>query len=403
MIVHINDQPHIEPGVDGPIGIVLVPTRELAKQVYRYAKTFVECIGGRACEVAGGNRGTWELTKDLKRGCEIVVSSPGRLIDMVKRKGTNLGRVTFLVLDEADRMLDMGFEKQVESVLGNVRPDRQTLLLSATFGKRVERVARSWLRNPVRIAVGRTGASSEHVDSHVMVLPSHSAKVQWLMEMLPVLSPLGRCLVFVATRAECDALAHMVQTSPSFAGGGADGGPAAAVVSIHGDKDQRDRNSAISSFKKNSRAVLVATDVAARGLDIPDVMCVVNFDAAKNIDAHVHRVGRAGRLSKENGDGTAGGQHQRGVAYTLLTEKKDANFAASLAEAFDREGREVSAELAALVQKSNRYGGGRKKHSRVGLGFGGASDGASGGSAQASSRYGPSPHDQTAQKRRRWG
>ena len=150
MVVHINDQPHIVPGVDGPIGVVLTPTRELAKQVFKYAKTFIECIGGKAIEVAGGNKGTWELTKELKKGCEIVVSSPGRLIDMVKKKGTNLKRVTFLVLDEADRMLDLGFEKQISSVLENVRPDRQTLFLSATFGKRVERVARSWLRNPVR-------------------------------------------------------------------------------------------------------------------------------------------------------------------------------------------------------------------------------------------------------------
>ena len=150
MVVHINDQPHIVPGVDGPIGVVLTPTRELAKQVFKYAKTFIECIGGKAIEVAGGNKGTWELTKELKKGCEIVVSSPGRLIDMVKKKGTNLKRVTFLVLDEADRMLDMGFEKQISSILENVRPDRQTLFLSATFGKRVERVARNWLHNPVR-------------------------------------------------------------------------------------------------------------------------------------------------------------------------------------------------------------------------------------------------------------
>ena len=150
MIVHISDQPEIVPGVDGPIGIVLVPTRELAKQVYKYAKTFVSCIGGRAVEVSGGNRGTWELTKDLRKGCEIVVGSPGRVIDVVRKKGTNLRRVTFLVLDEADRMLDMGFEKQVTSIMENVRPDRQTMLLSATFGRRVEGVARRWLRNPVR-------------------------------------------------------------------------------------------------------------------------------------------------------------------------------------------------------------------------------------------------------------
>jgi hypothetical protein len=150
MIIHIMDQPEIMPGVDGPIGIVLIPTRELAKQVYKYAKLFMEACGGKVCEVSGGNRGTWELTKELKKGCEIIVSTPGRLIDMVKKKGTNLQRVTFVVLDEADRMLDLGFEKQVSSILENVRPQRQTLLLSATFGKRVERVARSWLKNPVR-------------------------------------------------------------------------------------------------------------------------------------------------------------------------------------------------------------------------------------------------------------
>ena len=150
MVVHINDQPHINPGVDGPIGLVLTPTRELAKQVYKYANTFIRAIGGTALEVAGGNRGTWELIKELKKGCEIVVSTPGRLIDLVKKKGTNLKRVTFVVLDEADRMLDMGFEKQVSSILSNIRPDRQTLLLSATFGSRVEKVARGWLKDPVR-------------------------------------------------------------------------------------------------------------------------------------------------------------------------------------------------------------------------------------------------------------
>jgi ATP-dependent RNA helicase DDX42 len=139
----------------------------------------MEPLGGKAVEVSWGNKGTWELCKELKRGCEIVVGTPGRVIDVVRKKGTNLERVTFVVLDEvrvvrcllvvvfhrcrnaqpellvgllpqADRMLDMGFEKQVSSILENIRPDRQTLLLSATFGKRVERVARGWLKNPVR-------------------------------------------------------------------------------------------------------------------------------------------------------------------------------------------------------------------------------------------------------------
>jgi len=150
LVIHISDQPYIQPGVDGPIGVVLTPTRELAKQVYKYAKIFIECIGGKVVEVAGGSKGTWELIKELKKGCEVLVGTPGRVIDVVRKKGTNLGRITFVVLDEADRMLDMGFEKQVSSILENIRPDRQTLLLSATFAKRVEKVARSWVRDPVR-------------------------------------------------------------------------------------------------------------------------------------------------------------------------------------------------------------------------------------------------------------
>lgn len=252
-----------------------------------------------------------------------------------------------------------------------------------------------------RIAIGRTGASSEHVDSHVMVLPSYNTKVQWLMEMLPILSPLGRSLVFVATRAECENLSQMVPSSPSFMAGGACS--SAAVVSIHGDKDQRDRNSAISQFKKNSNSILIATDVASRGLDIDNIAVVINFDAAKNIDSHVHRVGRAGRLRKESNDGTSG-QHQRGVAYTLLTDK-DANFAVSLADAFEREGRKVSTELTALCQKSNRYGGGRMKHSKDGLGFNGAGAGSTmtNKSAETSSYYGPSSNSQPVKKKSRWG
>eukprot|EP00804_Cyclotella_cryptica_P008392 CCRYP_003913-RA/>CCRYP_003913-RA protein AED:0.14 eAED:0.14 QI:626/1/0.75/1/1/1/4/0/674 len=369
IVIHVIDQPHINPGTDGPIALILTPTRELSKQVSKYAKLYMEPLGGKAVEVSGGNKGTWELCKELKRGCEIVVGTPGRVIDVVRKKGTNLERVTFVVLDEADRMLDMGFEKQVSSILENIRPDRQTLLLSATFGKRVERVARGWLKNPVRIAIGRTGSSSEHVDQHVMVLPSAEAKRHWLVEMLPILAPLGRCIVFVATRADCDLLTSAMENSPAFRSG------ESIIVSIHGDKDQSDRNSAISQFKKNPNAVMIATDVASRGLDIPDVMTVINFDAAKNMDSHVHRVGRAGRMSKTGKDDTSGEHYQQGVAYTLLTEH-NADFAQSLVEAFEREGRSISQELIALCQKSKRYGGGRKKQSKGGLGFG-ASDSSS--------------------------
>lgn len=151
LTVHCIAQDHIQPGVDGPIGLVLTPTRELAAQVHKQCHRLLRTLDGRAVCVTGGNRGTYELSKDLRKGCEVIVSTPGRLIDLVRADATNLRRVTMIILDEADRMLDMGFEKQVTSIMENVRPDdRQTMMFSATFGRRVERVAREWLVDPVR-------------------------------------------------------------------------------------------------------------------------------------------------------------------------------------------------------------------------------------------------------------
>lgn len=300
------------------------------------------------------------------------------------------GKACDLTLAQSQRSLGYGLLNMICTAFACARWSHFFCFVFVSFFLLPSSMQQLPRRHGHRVAIGRTGASSEHVDSHVMILPSHSAKVQWLMEMIPILVPLGRCLIFVATRAECDNISSLIRNSSSLSDG--EDGTSTTIVSIHGDKDQRDRNLAISQFKKNVRAILIATDVAARGLDIADVSVVVNFDAAKNMDAHVHRVGRAGRLRKESSDGS-GGQFQRGVAYTLLTEK-NANFAASLADAFDREGREVSQELAALCNKSNRFGGGRVKHSKVGLGFE--------ESAGTSSHYGPSASDQPARKRNRW-
>ena len=230
-----------------------------------------------------------------------------------------------------------------------------------------------------------------------MVLPNRASKIQWLKEMLPILSPLGRCIVFVASRADCDTLTQTILQS--FAAGDSSA-VSPTIVSIHGDKDQRERNQAISQFKKQPSAILIATDVASRGLDVAGIMTVVNFDAAKNIDSHVHRIGRAGRLQKD------GDEHQRGVAYTLLTDK-DADFALNLVESFEREGRAVSQDLLALSQRAKRFGGGRKKNSKVGLGFG--SDGDNGRAQQTSNNYyGPAAAstintEQPMKKKSRWG
>ena len=353
LTIHCIAQEHIQPGIDGPIGLILVPTRELASQVHRQCNLLLKTLDGRAVCVAGGNKGTWELSKDLQRGCEVVVSTPGRLIDLVKAKaGTNLRRCTMIILDECDRILSMGFEKQVTSILANVRPDRQTLMFSATLGRRVERVAKQWLSNPVRIAVGRTGMSSEHVSQHVLVLPSYNAKKQWMMEMTPTLAKVGRMIVFVSSRADCEELATQMQRHPSIGGAGL------SIDSIHGDKHQTDRNAALNALRKGKLAALIATDVAARGLDVEDIMTVVNFDPARNLDAHVHRVGRAGRLSTAQASG-ANAEQKKGVAYTLLTTK-NADFANVLMNAFVREGRHVGDDLEKLARQSKHFRGGER-------------------------------------------
>lgn len=149
MLVHILDQKELAPG-DGPIGLILAPTRELSQQIYMEAKKFGKVYNVRVCCCYGGGS-KWEQSKALEGGAEIVVATPGRMIDLIKMKATNLQRVTFLVLDEADRMFDMGFEPQVRSICNHVRPERQTLLFSATFKKKVERLARDVLTDPVRI------------------------------------------------------------------------------------------------------------------------------------------------------------------------------------------------------------------------------------------------------------
>lgn len=235
-----------------------------------------------------------------------------------------------------------------------------------------------------------------------MVLPNRSSKIQWLKEMLPVLTPLGRCIVFVASRADCDDLTQTVLQS--FAAGDSTA-VSPTIVSIHGDKDQRDRNQAISQFKKQSIAILIATDVASRGLDVAGIMTVINFDAARNLDSHVHRIGRAGRLQKD------GDEHQRGVAYTLLTDK-NADFALTLAESFEREGRAVSQELVALSQRAKIFGGGRKKNSKVGLGFGNDEDNGRtqrppddyyGPAAATTTTISTARTEQPAKKKSRWG
>jgi len=434
MVVHVCAQRHLESHETGPIGLILVPTRELAQQVQKHVQTMLIPLGGTSLTIIGG-MGKYPLTQHLRQkgGVEIVVATPGRLLDVLATKqqqeataaaaaaatsfkkklhGLSLERTTMVVLDESDRLLHMGFSNQVTQILQNIRPNRQTLMLSATMSHRIERVAQQWLvgdtgennrgiggRNAqsdyVRIAIGRTGQASLHVQQHVMVVPSAKAKLSWLQQMIPVLCQVGRTLVFCATKDGCEQLAQDLLLPEDI-----------TCVTLHGDKHQSDRNAALRKFVKQQRVILIATDVASRGLDIPQVTTVVNYDPPKSLDVHVHRVGRAGRLSASKcSDGQEQEQQQpnEGAAYTLLRTPKDADIGQVLLGAMERENRLVSEELRQLAALSRHHRGGSpshkqdrwsKEHSHSNI------VSTSHPSSKGTSYYGP-PADQP-QKKSRW-
>ncbi|KAK4558271.1 hypothetical protein RGQ29_007852 [Quercus rubra] len=353
MIVHIMDQPEIGKE-EGPIGVICAPTRELAHQIFLEAKKFSKSHGIRVSAVYGG-MSKLEQFKELKAGCEIVVATPGRLIDMIKMKALTMLRATYLVLDEADRMFDLGFEPQIRSIVGQIRPDRQTLLFSATMPRKVEKLAREILTDPVRVTVGEVGMANEDITQVVHVIPSDAEKLPWLLEQLPGMIDNGDVLVFASKKTTVDEIeSQLVQK-------------AFKVAALHGDKDQASRMEILQKFKSGVYHVLIATDVAARGLDIKSIKSVVNFDIARDMDMHVHRIGRTGRAGDKDG-----------TAYTLITQK-EARFAGELVNSLIAAGQNVSMELMDLAMKDGRFrskrdarkGGGKKGKGRGGGGGGG--------------------------------
>ncbi|XP_049418476.1 ATP-dependent RNA helicase DDX42 isoform X2 [Epinephelus fuscoguttatus] len=346
MLVHIMDQKELEAG-EGPIAVIVCPTRELCQQIHAECKRFGKAYSLRSVAVYGGGS-MWEQAKALQEGAEIVVCTPGRLIDHVKKKATSLQRVTYLVFDEADRMFDMGFEYQVRSIASHVRPDRQTLLFSATFRKKIERLARDILVDPIRVVQGDIGEANEDITQVVEMLPSPTDKWGWLTRRLVEFTSSGSVLIFVTKKANCEELAtNLTQEGYSLG-------------LLHGDMDQSERNKVISDFKKKNLPVLVATDVAARGLDIPSIRTVVNYDVARDIDTHTHRIGRTGRAG------------EKGVAYTLLTSK-DTTFAGDLVRNLEGANQAVSKELMDLAMQNpwfrkSRFKGGKGKKLNIGGG-----------------------------------
>ncbi|CDK26112.1 unnamed protein product [Kuraishia capsulata CBS 1993] len=253
-IVHINAQPLLQPG-DGPVVLVLAPTRELAVQIQKECSKFGQSSRIRnTCVYGGVPRG--QQIRDLARGVEICIATPGRLIDMLELGKTNLRRVTYLVLDEADRMLDMGFEPQIRKIVDQIRPDRQTLMWSATWPKSVQALAKDYLHDYIQVNVGSLELAASHNIAQVIEVVTEYEKRDRLIKHLEVAmqDKESKLLVFSSTKRTCDEVTSYLRS---------DGWPA---LSIHGDKEQRERDWVLQEFRSGKSPIMVATDVAARGI-----------------------------------------------------------------------------------------------------------------------------------------
>ena len=347
MFRHIKDQRPLK-NLEGPIGVIIAPTRELALQIHRDCKPYLRALGLRAvCAYGGG--GIKDQIAELKRGAEIIVCTAGRMIDLLQANSgrvLNLARTTYLVLDEADRMFDMGFEPQITRILSRIRPERQTVLFSATFPKTMEALARKALTKPIEIIVGGRSVVAPEITQIIEVRPE-SAKFKRALHLLGELFKEDdvRCLIFVERQETADGLLK------EFLNAGYPTG------SIHGGREQIDRDQAINDFKAGVFSILIATSVAARGLDVKQLKLVINYDSPNHVEDYVHRSGRTGRAGNT------------GTAVTFVTPEQD-RFAPFLVRALTDSKQEIPqplADLAKAHQEKVKSGEAKK----ISSGFGG--------------------------------
>lgn len=286
---------------EGPYGLIICPSRELAKQIYDIILHYTNalrkdnCPEIRCCLAIGGIPKS-ESRDIIKRGVHIMVATPGRLIDMLNTKIVNLSVCRYLCMDEADRMIDMGFTDDVRTILSFFEGQRQTLLFSATMPAKIQNFAQTALVRPVTINVGRAGAASMNIIQEVEYV-QQEAKIVYLLDCLKKTTP--PVLIFSEKKKDVDAIHEYLLLK------------GVEAVAIHGSKDQEERTNAVSAFRAGKKDVLVATDVASKGLDFAEVQHVINYDMPEDIENYVHRIGRTGRSGKT------------GVATTFINKSND--------------------------------------------------------------------------------
>lgn len=312
---------------EGPYGLLIAPSRELAKQTFDVIEEFAKaletvdglpplrtllCIGGTSVK---------DQAESIKQGVHIVVATPGRLMDLLNKKIMNLNVCRFLVLDEADRMIDMGFEDDVRTIFSYFKAQRQTLLFSATMPKKIQNFARSALVQPVTVNVGRAGAASLNIIQEVEYV-KQEARIVYLLECLQKTGP--PVLVFAEKKADVDDIHEYLLLK------------GVEAVAIHGDKSQEERQLSVQQFRAQKKDVLVATDVASKGLDFPSIQHVINFEMPEDIENYVHRIGRTGRSGKT------------GVATTFINKNNEESVLLDLKHLLIEAKQTIPPSLAAL-------------------------------------------------------
>lgn len=289
--------------------LVLTPTRELAMQIYENFKNYARFTGARSCVVFGGISQIPQV-EQIARGVDVLVATPGRLIDLINQKVVSLAQVSTLVLDEADRMLDMGFLPDVKRIILKLHKKRQTLLFSATMPKEIAELANSILTDPVKIAVTPVSSPVDVINQRIFLVDKDNKQklLKFLIETLPI----PQALVFTRTKHGADRVAKFLSHENITS------------AAIHGDKSQNRRQQVLREFKEWKIQVLVATDIAARGIDIEELPYVINYDLPNEAETYVHRIGRTGRAG--NG-GTA-------ISFCDYSEKP---YAADIEKLIDRD------------------------------------------------------------------
>ncbi|CAG5025443.1 unnamed protein product [Parnassius apollo] len=308
-----------------PRVLVLAPTRELARQIEEVGREFTSMNVRCLCIYGGASRA--KQAAELQEGVDILIATPGRLNDFLKSKTITLSRCTYVVLDEADRMLDMGFEPQIREALEGVPYERQILMFSATWPKEVQHLAKDYLGEYVQVNVGSTELSANHnIQQHFHICEQGNKMEKFKNIMHEISSQgLGKVLVFTNTKRFVDSLSLTLRRN---------GWPA---VGIHGDKTQNQRDIIIDKFKTGKTNILVATDVAARGLDVEGVTHVINYDFPNTSEDYIHRIGRTGR------------SQNKGISHTILTED-DARHAKNLISVLQEANQTVPQELQEIAR-----------------------------------------------------